>query len=291
MVAWWMLGYSARVRLSAVLDAVQHLGVHDHAGWVFRDPAEFRVDAARYLADGLSAGHRVMYVPGEPSVGLPELAGLDAALATGQARIVPVGTMYTANEPVEPQRQVAAFAEAADNALADGWSGLRVVADVTSLVRTPRQRAAWIEYEYLIDRCIAQLPLSGLCGFNRGVLTDEDALTEVVCMHPALTPGASDFRLYGGQGAEVSIALAGEIDLGNRHFFTNALRRARPGPVGDVLVVDAVQLAFVDHRSLTELARQASELGLTTVVYAAEESVLNTLVQALPISGVQVRFR
>jgi anti-anti-sigma regulatory factor len=279
------------VRLSAVLDAVQDLGVHDHAGWVFNDPAEFRVDAARYLADGLSAGHRVMYVSSDPGDGLPELAGLDAALATGQASISAVSAMYEADEPVDPHRQVAAFAEAAENAVADGWAGLRVVADVTSLVRTPRQRAAWIQYEYLVDRCIAHLPLSGLCGFNRGVLTDRDALTEVVCMHPALTPGASDFRLYAGDGVDVSIALAGEIDLNNRHLFASALRQARPARIGDLLVVDAARLTFMDYRSLAELARQASELGLRTMVYAAEESIVTTLVEALPISGLQVRFR
>jgi MEDS: MEthanogen/methylotroph, DcmR Sensory domain len=273
-----------------VLNAVQDLGVHDHAGWVFHEPAEFRMDAALYLAGGLSAGHRVMYVPSDPGVGLPELPGLAAALATGQASVAAVSTMYAANEPVDPQRQVAAFAEAVHNALADGWAGLRVVADATSLVQTPQQRAAWIQYEYLIDRCIAQLPLSGLCGFNRAILTDEDALTEVVCMHPALTPGASEFRLY-GQGADVSIGLAGEIDLSNRHLFARALRQARPAPVGDALVVDAARLSFVDYRSLAELARQASECDLTTVMYAEEESVLATLVETLPIPGLQVRRR
>jgi anti-anti-sigma regulatory factor len=291
VVARRVLGYPANVRLSAVLNAVQDLGVHDHAGWVFNDPAEFRLHAARYLAEGLSAGHRVMYVPGDPGVGLSELAGLDAALATGQASISAVSTMYAADEPVDPQRQVAAFAEAAENAVADGWAGLRVVADVTSLVRTQQQRAAWIQYEYLIDRCMARLPLSGLCGFNRGLLTDTNALTEVVCMHPALTPGASDFRLYGGDRADVSLALAGEIDLSNRHLFASVLRQARPARIGDLLVVDAAKLTFMDYRSLAELARQASELGLTTLVYAAQDSILTTLVEASPVSGLQVRFR
>jgi hypothetical protein len=279
------------VRLSAVLNGLQDLGVHDHAGWVFDDPAGFRVDAARFLAVGLSAGHRVMYVPGDTGGGLPELPGLDAALAAGQASIAAVSAMYAVDEPVDPQRQVAAFTQAAEQAVADGWAGLRVVADVTSLVHTPRQRAAWIEYEYLIDRCIAQLPLSGVCGFNRKVLTDHDALTEVVCMHPAVSRQASGFRLYGGQGAVVSMALAGEIDVTVRQVFAKVLRQARPVPVSDTLVVDADQLTFVDYRSLAELARQASERGLATVVYAAADSVINTLVRVLPIPGLQVRLR
>jgi hypothetical protein len=62
-------------------------------------------------------------------------------------------------------------------------------------------------------------------------------------------------------------------------------------PVGDTLVVDADQLTFVDHRSLAELARQASERGLATVVYAAADNVMHTLVQVLPIPGLQVRLR
>lgn len=278
------------MRLSAVLNAVRELGVHDHAGWVYHDPAEFRADAARYLADGLSTGHRVMYVSGDAGIGLPELPGLDAALATGQASIAAVSELYATDGPVDPQRQVAAFVEAADTALADGWAGLRVVADVTALVRTPQQRAAWIQYEYLIDRCIAQHPLSGLCGFNGSLLTD-GALAEVVCMHPAVNRGATEFRLYGGAGPDVSLALAGEIDLSNRNVFASALRQASPTPVGDALVVDASGLTFMDHRTLAGLAAQATELGLTTLVYAAEESVLSTLAQLMPVPGMQVRRR
>ena len=70
--------------------------MHDHVGWVFNDSAAFRVDAARYLAGGLSAGHRVMYVSGDSGVGLPELAGLDAALAIGQTSISAVSSATVA---------------------------------------------------------------------------------------------------------------------------------------------------------------------------------------------------
>lgn len=279
------------MRRSGVLSTARGLGVHDHAGWVFSDPAEFRADAARFLAEGLSAGQRVVCVASDSTLGLPELAGLDAALATGQARIASVDRAYAVGQPVDAQRQLAAFAQASDTALADGWAGLRVVADVTSLVLTPQQREAWTHYEYLVDRYIAHLPLSGLCGFNSRVLTDEGALTEVVSMHPAVNAGASRFRMYGGDGVDVSIALAGEIDLNNRAVFASALRRARPAPVGDTLVVDASRLTFIDHRGLTELAGYAAEVGLTTMVYTAEDTMLSRLIHILSIPGVQVTSR
>lgn len=271
------------MRRSAVIETAHGLGVHDHVGWVFGDPADFGVHAGRFLA----AGERVIYVAGDGTTQLQGVDGLDAALSSNQAQITSVADMYCAGVPVDAQRQVAAFARATEQAITDGWTGLRVAADVTSLVLTPRQRAAWIRYEHLVDSFMVRNPVAGFCGFHRGAL-DGAALNQVACLHPLVNPGASEFRLYTAPRADVSLVLAGEIDLSNRQVFATALRQARPAPVADRLLVDAAPLVFIDHHGVAELAGYAAELGVTAVVYAEPDSVFAGIIRVLSMPGVRV---
>ncbi|BCY10702.1 MEDS domain-containing protein [Actinoplanes sp. L3-i22] len=276
------------MRRSAVIDTARGLSLHDHVGWVFEQPADFRANAGQFLADGLAARERILYVGGAGTATPLGLDGLAAAIAGGQAEVTSIGQMYSAGEPIEPERQVDRFFEAADQALADGWTGLRIAADVTSLVRTDRQRAAWIRYEHLADAFIARRPVAGLCGFDRTVL-DRTALAEATCPHAALTPGGSEFRLYATGGPAAELALAGEIDPDNRRVLAAVLRHARPAPRDGRLTVDATALAFVDHRGLALLAAYANRLGVTAVLRARAESVPKMIADLVPMGGLEVQ--
>jgi hypothetical protein len=62
------IGYAAVVRLSAVVDTVHGLGVSDHIGWVFEGPADFRVQAGRFLGAGQPIFR--LYASAAPGVGV-----------------------------------------------------------------------------------------------------------------------------------------------------------------------------------------------------------------------------
>ncbi|BCJ47525.1 hypothetical protein GCM10010168_18830 [Actinoplanes ianthinogenes] len=275
------------MRLAGVIGTPDDAGVHDHVGWAFDQPADFHTRAGRFLSAGLARRQRVVYVAGTDGAGPAGMHGLEAALATGQAQLTSVTAMYSDGEPVDPDRQVAAFAAAAGQALTDGWSGLRVAADVTSLVRTEQQRAAWARYEFLIDRHIARHPLIGMCGFQRGAL-DPAVLAEVTCVHPALSAGCSGFRLYAAGDPDTHAVLAGEIDRASGDLFATALRHARPEPADGRLVIDAAELAFVDHHSLAALADYATGLGVTAVMHADRDSVAAAIARIVPMAGLRV---
>src|SRR5262245_23226821 len=139
------------MRRSAVIDHPIGLGAHDHVGWAFDQPEPFRVAVAAFLSDGLAAGQRVVYVgPDDPR--LPRVKGFDDALARDQARLERNDGMYPAGTVIDADEQVAIFSAATRQALADGYTGLRVAADSTSLVMTGEQRHAWVRYEHQIDR-------------------------------------------------------------------------------------------------------------------------------------------
>src|SRR3712207_238860 len=103
---------------------------HDHVCWGYRRPAEFAATALDFLAEGLAAGERVLYVaPGDDSFleGQLRAAGLfEAGLRRGALQVASVDATYTTGTVVDPAGQVQLCATATEEALAAGFTGFRV---------------------------------------------------------------------------------------------------------------------------------------------------------------------
>lgn len=276
------------MRTAGVLDAVRGLGLHDHVCWPYDDPAEFRTQAVGFLSDGLALGQRAWYVA-EPDTDelrghLDGLPGVAEALDRGALQLCSIGTTYRSGQVVVPADQVAAYAAATDQALADGYTGLRVAAEATPMVRTDEALEAFCRYEHLVDRYMAARPFAAMCAYDRQELSGE-AIGDLASMHPASGPDAAPFRLYATSESEV--ALAGELDLESREHFPAALRRAELHPVGGELVLDASGLDFIDHRALFALSREGLRTGCEVVLRTAPPSAAR-LVELLEVPGVRV---
>ncbi|MEV8510062.1 MEDS domain-containing protein [Actinoplanes sp. NPDC051475] len=124
---------------------------YGHVCLAYDDPATFRTAARDFLAEGAAAGERVWYLASEPPHGWefrPDLIRL--------------GEHYPEGAVIDPARGLEAYAAATCQALADGYAGLRVAAEVTPLVRTPAQLDAFARYEHVVDRYMRTHP-SGRC--------------------------------------------------------------------------------------------------------------------------------
>ena len=120
---------------------------HDHMGWTFAGPAEFAALARPFLAEGAARGERLMYVADNP----------DPAAVAGLAgphvlQVASIAEVYGSSGIVDAPGQRAAFAAALADALAEGYSGLRVAADNTPLVTDEGRLTAWIRWEVVADR-------------------------------------------------------------------------------------------------------------------------------------------
>ncbi|MGR6318337.1 MEDS domain-containing protein [Micromonospora soli] len=261
---------------------------YGHSCLAYGDPATFDAHAVPYLAAGLAAGERVWLVaPGAPddlARRLDRLPGLPDALRRGAAVLVPVEQAYRAGGIIDPETQVRAYAAATEEALAAGYTGLRVMAEATSLVRTPAQRDAFARYEHLIDRYIRRRPMSAICAYDRREL-DDRAIAELACLHPETNTDAP-FRLHATLGDAV-VALGGELDPSNHQQFAAALDRADPRPVDGRVVVDGAALRFVDHRCLLHLRDHARRRGATAVLRTSRAAAAR-LVELLDLTEVRV---
>ena len=225
-----------------------------HVCFVFDTPADFVAGARAFLAEGLRAGERVCLV-GPPVDGL-DLDGVERAS---------VDDLYPPGAVIDPPAQVAAYAARTAEALAAGYTGFRVAADATSLVRDPEQLRAFARYEHLVDRYMTGHPYSALCAYDRAAL-GHDTVVRLDCLHPDGNTDTAPFRLYACPPARGSAALAGELDLAGHALFPEALERADPPPVDGALVFDAAGLTFVDHHALLALAEHAGRRGLVAVL-------------------------
>ncbi|MEU7574533.1 MEDS domain-containing protein [Micromonospora sp. NPDC049240] len=261
---------------------------HGHACLAYDDPVVFHAWAVEQVTTGLAAGEQVWLVGPEEADTvarrLGSVPGFDAARRRGAVRLFPVGHAYRHDEVVDPERQVQAYARATTEALAAGHTGLRVLAEATSLVRTVAQRDAFARYEHRIDHWLRHRPMSAVCAYDRRVLGDA-AIAELACMHPETNTDVP-FRLYAG-GGDAVVALGGELDPTDHRLFAAALERADPRPTAGRLVVDATRLRFVDHRSLLHLRDHARRHDAVAVLRTGRPATAR-LVELLGLTEVRV---
>ncbi|MEU4477536.1 MEDS domain-containing protein [Micromonospora sp. NPDC023966] len=261
---------------------------YGHLCLAYDDPAALEARAVAHLAAGLAAGEQVWLVaPGGPDSlahRLDRLPGLDEALRRRALRLVPVEQAYRHGEIVDPEKQVRAYAAATADALAAGYTGLRVVAEATTMVRSTAQRDAFARYEHLIDRWMRHHPMSAICAYDRRELSDA-AIAELACMHPETNADVL-FRLHAG-GGEAVVEVGGELDPSNNRLFAAALNRADPRPLDGRLVLDATGLRFVDHRCLLHLRDHARRHDATAVLRTSRSAAAR-LAELLDLDEVRV---
>ncbi|HEY0495781.1 MAG TPA: MEDS domain-containing protein [Kutzneria sp.] len=278
------------MRASGTVEHGRGLGLHDHVCWSYDVVAEFRHRALEFLVEGLALGQRVCYIGDGTAdaltADLRRADGMDEALREGAASVTSVRDAYRPDAVIEPEAQVATYASATKQALADGFAGLRVATDVTTMVRRPAQLDAFARYEHLIDDYMTGQPFAALCGYDRAELGVR-AVAQLACMHPAGNRDIAPFRLYGSTDADCSAELAGDLDLLSAELFPLALRRADPDPRGDRLVLDASKVSFIDHRSLMALDDHAHERGAVVVLRTGLCTPAH-VIEALNLTGVRL---
>lgn len=268
---------------------LEFLAPHGHICWAYEDPAAFEEQARSYLAQGLAAGERVWYVAdGDRSTLISRLSAIDgfaAALTCGAADVVSLGEAYDYGSVIEPEHQVRAYRAATEAALAAGYRGLRVAADVTALIGSAEQVDAFARYEHLIDRYMRTAPMAAMCAYSRTVL-GSDVIAQLACMHPATNADDVLFRLCAGDEAD-SVTVAGELDPSHQQLLATALTRVDLRPVDGELVFQAPELRFIDHRCLIELHEYARRRD-ADVVLRTPHTAAARVVDMLGLGNVRV---
>lgn len=270
--------YGRSVRDSGVLDARDPLTGGDHVCWVYDDPVSFVDAAQRYLAVGLARGERLMCV-GDGLAGDLRAAGepfgsLDALMNRGALSFSDVGDAYVDGGTLDPSGQRAFYDAAVRDARAAGFTGLRVVAEVTPLAATVSGRTRLVQWEHLADEFIASgSGMFAMCAYRRGAL-DPRAVADVAAVHPLVHAPLNPppFRLWFD---DARVVLSGTVDT----FAADRLARvlATSPASGPTALLDLSRLETVDVagcRALAAWARALAERGVGLRVHGAPRAVL-----------------
>ncbi|WP_053732378.1 MEDS domain-containing protein [Nocardia sp. NRRL S-836] len=275
-------------RRSGFAENGRGFGSHDHVCWRYRDKRDLRYRVQEFLSEGLALGHRVRYIgTGAPDALAEDLDGIDGiheALETGAAQITSLDSAYPVGTVVEAAAQVRTYAAATEAALAAGFTGFRVAADCTALVRTPAQLDAFSRYEHRIDRYMVDRPFSAMCAYAADEV-DDHTFTQLACLHPNANTSSPGFRLHAAD--DRATAFAGEVDQLSEDQFALALRRAELRPHDGRLVFDATGLTFLDHRALLRLSHHAADRDASVVLRTSWPGVA-VLVKLLDLTNVRV---
>ena len=259
------------MRRHGALHSAADLGLADHACWAFADDDERRAAGTRYLADGRRLGQRLVYVgnarTGDLRADLHGLEGRDALLADGALELRSLPDVCQLGRPIDPDEQLAVYAAETDRALADGYTGLRILAEVTALMADPALRPAHARWEAMADAYMADHPMSALCCYDRREVADAD-LADVACVHPLVhgPEQLAPFRLFARPGG---LALEGEVDFFTADVLDRLLALATRPDVdaeadvaqADVTELDVAELGFADHRAVRTLARHGGRFA------------------------------
>lgn len=249
------------MRRSGVVDSVRGFGLHDHACLPFADDSEAREAIVAWLADGRRLGQRLVYVGGtseeELREDLADLPARDRLIDDGALQILSLPAIYSLGEPIDPHAQLAVYAQATEDALKEGFAGLRVGAEVTALVSAPSTWEAHIRWEAFADRYMAAMPLAALCCYDTRQVP-RHVVGDLSCVHPAAVDPEriAPFHLC-AQRERNALMLHGEVD----YFCADDLDRLLTLAFADdeKAVLDLSTVGFVDHHAVLRIAARARE--------------------------------
>ena len=228
---------------------------HDHVVWMGRGSDDLYALATAVLAQGARRNEKLMFIAEDPDPGrLQGVGDLDALLTGGQLELAPVDAVYDGSSAFNQTTQLTTFEGALADALARGYTGIRVIADNTSLATGDDARFRhWLRWEQVADRFQATSNVTGICYFDSRALSS-DRRADLAALHPvrSVTAPPTPFSFVVDGDA---ISVTGALDFWSEDQFKRLLATV---PDEGPLVLDLSHADFVDHRALLALNSAAS---------------------------------
>lgn len=129
--------------------------------------------AAAYLADGLRAGQRVFYVADSPAALERFRSALNRQGIKVEAMVKRGALIESTHDEAhleggcfDSERMLRLLNEAMENALKDGFAGLRTCGDMSWLLREPAGAHQVVEYESLLNQFFHGVLGAGMCQYD-----------------------------------------------------------------------------------------------------------------------------
>ncbi len=216
--------------------------------YVIGSEDEFEAAAQRCLAEGLAAGQKLFrFLPAAATDRHAAGNGLPITFADPARDFLNDG-------PLVPEVMLSMFAEQTSIARREGYTGIRLVADMDWMLAhppTPEQVAA---FELVLDKAVAELGVTVVCAYRPGSFGL--GVTEAAAVHPQHAGSGHPpplFRMW--YVDDDAWQISGQVDLAAIVAFERALQTA--AAAGPVRTVGCAGLAFISAAGIAALSRLA----------------------------------
>jgi signal transduction histidine kinase len=161
----------------------------DHVCLIYENPAEQLAVAVPFIKEGLARNERCIYIADDRTI-VEVVQALSAAEVDvarerqrGALRILTKNDAYLPSGKFDPQGMIDFVRQAENQALADGFSGLRISGEMTWALGPEPGCERLIEYEALLNRLIDNKRSVLLCQYNRSRF-EAPCIHDVFRTHP-----------------------------------------------------------------------------------------------------------
>jgi DNA-binding NtrC family response regulator/PAS domain-containing protein len=176
------------------ISALDKLGPHDHLCSIYDSQQEHLAIAVSFIRIGLDRGEKCLYIADDGTLGDVREAlrakGIDVDRAVAFHSLV-----STTKERAHLKRgsfdfdwMFAFWKEAAELAIREGFSALRVIDETEWVLRSALGLERWIEYESRLTHSLSQSNCVALCQYNRRLFPPE-LILDVIRTHPIVVYG------------------------------------------------------------------------------------------------------
>ena len=183
-----------------MLNAFQH---GDHICSIYDTEEEQLTTAAAYIADGIGRGERGLYAAESGDALLRFRAalgaiGLDAGALSARGVLIELtyAEAYLAGGRFDAERMLKMVSDVIDQALADGFTGLRACGDMSWLLAGAPGSGQVGEYEARLNRVFSGARAGALCQYNRKRLPPSEIDMALITHSTAVVAGQLKFNPF-----------------------------------------------------------------------------------------------
>ncbi|MFJ7280334.1 MEDS domain-containing protein [Kitasatospora sp. NPDC098663] len=264
----------------------------EHLCRTYADEIEWARQVGVLLREGIALGQQVLYYAHShtPQQVADRLRaggrGLRAAVEREQVRVHSAADSYLRRLPFDPDLMIAGLRDSCRLALAQGWSGLRVIGEMDWAAQQVPGADRLLEYELRLDtEVFADLPVTGICLYTTQAAARCPAALAATTRHrggaglPEASAGLTARPLQPGG----RIRLLGSADLDSRAELAAILAAVSRLPL-PVVHLDLSGVDFIDTAGAAALTQAAVVLAgqdRRLVLHHAPPS-LRTVAQMFP---------
>ena len=177
-----------------LFDVLVQIGLHDHICLIYDSQEEQLAMPVPSIRMGLDRGEKCIFIAPEKTVSDVSEAlhaigiDVDEAVNSGRLAVASQEDTYLRNGHFEPDKMIRFLADALEPAIASGFSGLRVVGEMTWALGGDLGTGPLIEYEAKLNYFVRDNPVAVTCQYDRNRFSPE-VILNVIRTHPIVIYG------------------------------------------------------------------------------------------------------